>query len=63
MKIGEYEQMMSYLTRPEPTTPTEPRENFAEAGSAKVDGRTTRGINVERRNVIKNILEKKHRRF
>ena len=58
MKIGEYEQMMSYLTRPEPTTPTEPRENFAEAGSAKVDGRTTRGINVERRNVIKNILEK-----
>ena len=33
------------------------RENFAEAGSAKVDGRTTRGINVERRNVIKNILE------
>lgn len=49
MKIGEYEQMMSYLTRP--------RENFAKAGSAKVDGRTTRGINVERRNVIKNILE------
>jgi len=48
MKIGEYEQMMSYLTR---------RKNFAEAGSAKVDGRTTRGINVERRNVIKNILE------
>jgi len=35
----------------------EDRENFAEAGSAKVDGRTTRGINVERRNVIKNILE------
>ncbi len=49
MKIGEYEQMMAYLTRP--------RENFAKAGSAKVDGRTTRGINVERRNVIKNILE------
>ena len=48
MKIGEYEQMMSYLTR---------RENFDKAGSAKVDGRTTRGINVERRNVIQNILE------
>ena len=30
MKIGEYEQMMSYLTRPA----TETRENFAEAGSA-----------------------------
>jgi hypothetical protein len=45
------------LTRPEAPTPIEPRENFAEAGSAKVDGRTTRGINVERRNVIKNILE------
>jgi hypothetical protein len=57
MKIGEYEQMMSWLTRPEAPTPIEPRENFAEAGSAKVDGRTTRGINVERRNVIKNILE------
>ncbi len=28
MKIGEYEQMMSYLTRPEPTTPIEPRENL-----------------------------------
>jgi len=49
--------MMSYLTRPESTTPIQPRENFAEAGSAKVDGRTTRGINVERRNVIQNILE------
>jgi hypothetical protein len=48
---------MSWLTRPEAPTPIEPRENFAEAGSAKVDGRTTRGINVERRNVIKNILE------
>jgi len=30
MKIGEYEQMMSWLTRPEAPTPIEPRENFAE---------------------------------
>ena len=30
MKIGEYEQMMSWLTRPETPTPIEPRENFAE---------------------------------
>jgi hypothetical protein len=29
MKIGEYEQMMSWLTRPEAPTPIEPRENFA----------------------------------
>ena len=29
MKIGEYEQMMSWLTRPETPTPIEPRENFA----------------------------------
>jgi len=56
-KIANYNQMMSWLTRPS-TPQTETRENFAEAGSAKVDGRTTRGINVERRNVIKNILEK-----
>ena len=28
MKIGEYEQMMSWLTRPEAPTPIEPRENF-----------------------------------
>lgn len=55
-KIANYNQMMSWLTRPS-TPQTETRENFAEAGSAKVDGRTTRGINVERRNVIKNILE------
>jgi hypothetical protein len=55
-KIANYNQMMSWLTRPS-TPKTETRENFAEAGSAKVDGRTTRGINVERRNVIKNILE------
>jgi len=55
-KIANYNQMMSWLTRPS-TPQTEIRENFAEAGSAKVDGRTTRGINVERRNVIKNILE------
>ncbi len=34
MKIGEYEQMMSYLTRPEPTTPIEPREDFAIGGGA-----------------------------
>ena len=55
-KIANYNQMMSWLTRPS-TPQTETREDFAEAGSAKVDGRTTRGINVERRNVIKNILE------
>ena len=55
-KIANYNQMMSWLTRPS-TPQTETRENFAKAGSAKVDGRTTRGINVERRNVIKNILE------
>jgi len=35
MKIGEYEQMMSYLTRPKSTTPIQPRENFAEKGFAK----------------------------
>ena len=34
MKIGEYEQMMSYLTRPEPTTPIKPREDFAIGGGA-----------------------------
>jgi len=28
MKIGEYEQMMSWLTRPEAPTPIEPRENL-----------------------------------
>jgi hypothetical protein len=28
MKIGEYEQMMSYLTRPKSTTPIQPRENL-----------------------------------
>ena len=28
MKIGEYEQMMSWLTRPETPTPIEPRENL-----------------------------------
>ena len=39
MKIGEYEQMMSYLTRP--TTQT--RENFAEAGFAK--GRFSKDTN------------------
>jgi hypothetical protein len=33
------------------------RMGYKLAGAAKVDGRTTRGINVERRNVIKNILE------
>jgi len=33
------------------------RMGYELAGPAKVDGRTTRGINVERRNVIKNILE------
>ena len=55
-KIANYNQMMSWLTRPS-VPKAETRENFAEAGSAKVDGRTTRGINVERRNVIKNILE------
>ena len=32
MKIGEYEQMMSWLTRPETPTPIEPRENFAIGG-------------------------------
>jgi len=32
MKIGEYEQMMSYLTRPESTTPIQPREDFAIGG-------------------------------
>ena len=32
MKIGEYEQMMSWLTRPEAPTPIEPRENFAIGG-------------------------------
>ena len=28
MKIGEYEQMMSWLTRPEAPTPIEPREKL-----------------------------------
>jgi hypothetical protein len=34
MKISEYEQMMSYLTRPGPTTPIEPREDFSIGGGA-----------------------------
>jgi len=57
-KIANYNQMMSWLTRPS-TPKTETRENFADGPDdpSKVDGRTTRGINVERRNVIKNILE------
>lgn len=57
-KIANYNQMMSWLTRPS-TPQTETRENFADGPDdpSKVDGRTTRGINVERRNVIKNILE------
>jgi hypothetical protein len=32
MKIGDYEQMMSWLTRPEAPTPIEPRENLAIGG-------------------------------
>ena len=55
-KIANYNQMMSWLTRSS-TPQTKTRKEFAEAGSAKIDGRTTRGINVERRNIIKNILE------
>ena len=39
MKIGEYEQMMSYLTRPESTTPIEPRENFNAGGEAEYQRR------------------------
>ena len=35
MKIGEYEQMMSWLTRPEAPTPIEPRENFANGTKLK----------------------------
>jgi len=37
MKIGEYEQMMSWLTRPEAPTPIEPRENFAEGRNPATD--------------------------
>jgi hypothetical protein len=42
MKIGEYEQMMSYLTRPGSTTPIEPRENLKYgsvpgAGNSKIN--------------------------
>ena len=42
MKIGEYEQMMSYLTRPRSTTPIEPRENLKYgsvpgAGNSKIN--------------------------
>ena len=33
MKIGEYEQMMSWLTRPEAPTPIEPREMFNQGSS------------------------------
>ena len=57
-KIANYNQMMSWLTRPS-TPQTETRENFGDGPDdpSKVDGRTTKGIDVERRNVIKNIIE------
>ncbi|MDB9910585.1 hypothetical protein OAC88_00400 [Flavobacteriaceae bacterium] len=57
-KIANYNQMMSWLTRPS-TPKIETRENFGDGPDdpSKVDGRTTKGIDVERRNVIKNIIE------
>ncbi|NVM20084.1 MAG: hypothetical protein HWN80_20465 [Candidatus Lokiarchaeota archaeon] len=44
MKIGEYEQMMSWLTRPETPTPIEPRENFAEGRNPAIDAKAKKNI-------------------
>jgi hypothetical protein len=43
MKIGEYEQMMSWLTRPEAPTPIEPREMFNQGSSVDNAGLVREG--------------------
>ena len=50
MKIGEYEQMMSWLTRPE-SSQIEPRENFANGSKEKFLVKT--GSPKKENNVIK----------
>ncbi len=44
MKIGEYEQMMSWLTRPEAPTPIEPRENFSEGRNPATDSKAKQNL-------------------